>query len=216
MTIDVESKARLFVERVGFFVERFEPVVRRVQEIIIAAVKFGVGAGLAFGAAFFLLGISILLRLPDAELWQEMQGSWGSVTGQRTALVIFGAVAIAAMIFGLHTLHDLFRPHKKQAGRIAELEIKLRAAEAELFEAEQFEDEAAEAVQAAGEAEWMHEALASIADVFKIDGVLDAARKAARKALHPDSHPGASAQEIGELTARFQHAEEVFSHFQPN
>ena len=196
MTIDVESKARLFVERVGFFVERFEPVVRRVREIIVSAVKFGVGAGLAFGAAFFLLGISVLLRLPDAELWQEMQGSWGSVTASRSGAgdLRHGGLDCRDDLRPASASRPCSRPHNETAGRIADLEIKLRAAEAELIEAEQFEDEAAEAVQFAEETKWAINAIAAVADVFKIDGVLEAARRACRKALHPDSHPGASAR----------------------
>ena len=139
-----------------------------------------------------------------------MQNGGQSPSDTRLGLVILSAFALAGLIWGLHILHDWFRPHQKQAGRIAALESELSSLETRCFAAEQYADEAAEE---AGAAKWMGDALAAVADVFKIDGVLEAARRAARKALHPDAHPGTSEHEIRDLTARFQHAEAVFDRF---
>jgi hypothetical protein len=184
----------------------------KVKKFVRAVVIVGFGGALTGGGAFFLLGVAILLRLPDAELWPQMQGDWRSITDQRTALVILGAFAIAALIWGLRVLYDFWQP-RENSEHVATLENQL--IEVQQF-AEAAEHRADETAQAAVEAEWMRHALACISDVFRIEGVWDAARKAARRALHPDMHPGASPDEISELTARFQHAEEVFSRFQPN
>lgn len=195
MTIDWER----MIERV----EPFAFFARKVWEIVVYVVTLCCGTALTFVGAVSLIFAAAMLRLPDAVLWLRLQGHWASVSDQRNALTLLGATGIAVLIWGLHTLHDLFRPHGQNRQRVAELESQLR-------EAEQFADEAAES---AADAEWMRDTLAAVEHLFSIPGVLEAARKAARKALHPDGHPGASADEIHDLTERFQMAEAVFDRF---
>jgi hypothetical protein len=204
MTIDYRE---FFAERVEpFFVEYVQPVVRNIGKTVVSAVKFSFGAALTLAASGFLILASYGLSLPDATMMMQNGGQPASDT--RVGLLILSAIALGVLIYGLRVLYDWFRPRENRE-RVADLEIKLRAAEAELFEAEQF-------AQAAGEAEWMREALGVIEDVFHIPGVCAAARKAARRATHPDSYPGASEQELREHAERFQMCEAVFSRFQPN
>jgi hypothetical protein len=194
----------------------------KFRKFVRSAVTFAFAGTMIAGGAFFTLITIIALQFPDAVLLQQADDpSPASLSGTRIALAVFLAVFVVVTIRGWDRLKRWLRPHaEQQPERAADLEIQLRTAESRLWafqqSAAEAEQRAAEAAQAAGEAEWMHEALASIADVFRIDGVLEAARRACRKALHPDSHPGASEQKIRELTESFQHAEEVFSHFQPN
>jgi hypothetical protein len=212
MTIDYRE---FFAERVEpFFVEYVQPVVRKIGKTVVSAVKFSFGAALTLAASGFLIIAGYLFSLTDAAM--RLANGDQPPSDTRDGLLLLSAIALGALIWGLHILHDWRHPHGQDANaaaRVADLEIKLRAAEAELIEAEQFEDEAAEAVQFAEETKWAINAIAAVADVFKIDGVLEAARRACRKALHPDSHPGASADEIHDLTERFQRAEAVFSNF---
>jgi hypothetical protein len=198
MTIDWES-----------VIDRAAPVVRKVYEIVVYVVTLCCGTVLTFVGIVSLIFSAAMLRLPDAVLWLRLQGHWASVSDQRNALTLLGAAGVVVLIYGLHLLHDLFRPHGQDthaAARVAALENQLR-------EAEQFADEAA---QSAAEAEWMRDTLAAVEYLFGIPGVLKAARKAARKALHPDGHPEASPDEIHDLTERFQMAEAVFDRFSSN
>ena len=190
-------------------IARAAPVARKVYEIVVYVATLCCGTVLTFVGIVSLIFAAAMLRLPDAALWVSLQGHWASVSDQRNALVALSAAGIAVLIWGLHTLHDLFRPHgqdARAAARVAALEIQLR-------EAEQFADEAAES---AAEAGWMRDTLAAVEYLFGIPGVLGAARKAARKALHPDTRPGASADEIHDLTERFQMAEAVCDRFSSN
>ena len=70
------------------------------------------------------------------------------------------------------------------------------------------------ASESAADTEWMREAIAAVNYVFRIPGVVEAARRAARKALHPDTaQPDTGPDEIRDLTERFQMAEAVFDRF---
>lgn len=188
MTIDVESKARLFVERVGFFVERFEPGARRVWEITVSAVKLAVGSALTLVGGGFLILAGYKSLLSDAVLLaQDGRNPPPPLTDIRGGLLLIGTVGLGFLIWGLHRLHDWAWPHN--GPRVAELECQVSSLETELFAAEQFAGEAEQradkASQFAADREWATHAVAAVADVFKIDGVLEAARRACRKALHP-------------------------------
>jgi hypothetical protein len=195
MTIDWES-----------VIERIAPVARKVYEIVVYVATLCCGTVLTFAGIVSLIFAAAMLRLPDAALWVSLQGHWASVSDQRNALVALGTAGIAVLIWGLHVLHDLFRPH----GQNTHAAKRVIALESQLREAEQFADEAA---QCAAEAEWMRDTVAAVEHLFSIPGVLETARKAARKALHPDGHPGASESEIHDLTEQFQMAEAVFDRF---
>src|SRR5262249_42447031 len=118
-------------------------------------------------------------------------------------LLVILTAAIVGMIGGLQTLYDLSLSRESRR-RIAALEFRLHEAE---------QRAAAVSGGSAADIEGMREALAAIEHVFRIPGVVEAARRAARKALHPDGHPEAGADEIAELTKRFQSAEAVFDRF---
>jgi hypothetical protein len=204
----LENKLGSFAAFIEPYIERYEPIVRKIGETVVSVVIFLFGAVISLASGGFLIIAGYGMSLPDAVMQAQTGGQPASDT--RIGLLILSAFAIAGLIFALHLLHDLFRPHKKQAARIAALESELSRTEEQLIGAEQY---AGDADERAAEAEWATHAIAAVADVFRIDGVLEAAQRAARKALHPDSHPGASAAEIREMTARFQQVEAVFSNF---
>jgi hypothetical protein len=206
----LENKLGSFAARIEPYIARYEPVFRKIGETVVAVVTFLFGATISLASGGFLIIAGYGMSLSDAVMQAQNGGQPASDT--RIGLLILSAFAIAGLIWSLHTLHDLFHPHQKQAGRIAELESELSSLETRLIGAEQF---ASEADEHADEAEWMRQALDCISDVFRIEGVLDAARKASRRALHPDMHPGASAAEIHELTEKFQMAEAIFDRFSP-
>jgi hypothetical protein len=185
-------------------IERVEPFARKVCKLASFAVTLCYGGALTLAAVGVAILAALQLHLPDATLLLQQVGDNppSSVSDVRDGLLFLVAAAVAVMVWGLHKLHDLFRPHENRQ-RVAALEIRLR-------EAEQF---AAIAAESTTDIEWMREALAAVEHVFSIPGVVEAARKAARKALHPDGHPGAGADEIHELTRRFQSAEAVFDRF---
>jgi hypothetical protein len=189
-------------------VDRVHPLARKAIEILVSATKLcAAGALMIFGAVFGIAA-AMQLRLTDAALLQQAHGSPPtSATDERTVLLLLVGAGVVVMIWGLHRLHDWFRPHQQQAQRVAQLERELH------HEVEQLENELHEATQFAEEAAGALDALAAVETVLKIPGVCEAARKAARKVLHPDGHPGASDREIRDLTERFQMAEAVFDRF---
>ena len=149
MTIDWES-----------VIERVEPVARKVWNITVSVVTFCWGSTLTLGGGGVAVVTAGLLALPDYLLRQHI-GQASPISDQRAGLVLFAAFGVIGLISGLHTLHDWFRPHgqdARAAARVAALEIQLR-------EAEQFADEAAEA---AGDAEWMRNALGAVEHLFSI------------------------------------------------
>jgi hypothetical protein len=203
MTMTVES----MITRVKPWIERIEPCARRVYEIIVSVVTFCWGSALTLASGGFLILAGYGMSLPDATMMMQNGGQPASDT--RIGLLILSAIALAGLIWGLRVLYDWFRPRENHQ-RVADLETRLITAEQFAAEAQERADYASEYAE---EKEWATHALAAVAEVFRIEGVLDAARKAARKALHPDAHPGVSEQDIRDLTERFQMAEAVFARF---
>ena len=193
-------------ELVGFNIGRF----------IIAAVTLCRAVAMTLSGVLVSLFFAVMSLLPDAALVHDDASSPAAVAGGRFVLIVALVAGIVITMRGLGRLRRWFRPHDPETMQvIAQLEN-------DLHEAEQFAAEAgAEAGQAAEEArnfaaaaEWAHDTFARIDQVFRIPGVLDAARKAARIATHPDTAPaGASPAEIRDLTERFQMAEAVFDRF---
>lgn len=181
-------------------IARAAPVTRKVWDIAVSTVTFCWGGALTLAGGGVAILAATQLRLPDAVLLLHDGRHPPPVSDIRDAMLFFIAVGVGVLISGLHILHDWRHPHRQQAERIAALET-------ELIAATQF---AVEAEQRAENTGWAIDALAAIEDVFRLDGVLEAARRAARKALHPDGHPGAAEFEIRDLTERFQAAEAVF------
>jgi len=185
-------------------IERAEPFGRTARKTLVFIAKFAFGCALTLIGGLIATLAATRLRLPDAALLLQHSGRAPvSVSALRNELMIIMTVAVGVLITGLHTLDNLFRSHE-DGQRIAELELRLR-------EAEHRADAAA--IECAADTEWMREALGAAVYLFSIPGVVEAARKATRKALHPDAHPEASADELRDLTERFQMAEAVFDRF---
>jgi hypothetical protein len=190
---------------VADLIERAWAFAFLLDNIIRSAVRLCGALALMAGGAFMTFAAIVVLQLPDAALRQLDGGSPSpdELAGDRVILAFVMAMFVVMAMRGWDRFKRWCQPRDENARRVAELERQLS-------EVGQFADEAA---QFAAEAEGAREALAEVAVVFGIPGVLEAARRAARKALHPDSFPGASADEVRDLTERFQFAESVFDHF---
>jgi hypothetical protein len=185
-------------------IARVEPFALVIANFVRSAVRLCIALALMAGGAVSAAVAIVELQLSDAALLQQIDGhAPPSLSGQRLVLALLLAAFVVMALRGWDRFKRWCQPRDQHARRVAELERQL-------IEVGQFADDAA---QSAAEAEWARDALEAVADVFKIPGVLDAARKAARKALHPDAHAGASEPEIRDLTERFQMAEAVFDRF---
>jgi hypothetical protein len=197
------------IERGEAMAHVVEPYARKVGKIVVFGVTLCFGGALTLVSAGTLVFTAAMLDLPDAELGSQLSqltGDLSSVSDQRDALTILGAIAVAALIWGLHTLYGLL--HSVQYGkRIAELENQLEEVELHAGLTEHW------ATDLAVDAESMGKELAEFEELFSIPGVIEAARKAARNSLNPDAHPGADDDEIHDLAARFAMAEAVFDRF---